>query len=45
MDPCVDIDDPLPEQVNKFLESFKKHLAQGNTQKPSSGTVQTERLE
>ena len=23
MDPCVGIDDPLPEQVNKFLEPFK----------------------
>ena len=45
MDPCVDIDDHLPEQANKFLKSFQKHLAQGNTQKPSSGTVQTERLE
>ena len=40
MDPCVDIDDHLPEQVNKFLEAFQKHLDQGNSQEPLTGTVQ-----
>ena len=45
MDPCVDIDDPLPEQVNKFLEAFQKHLDQGNSREPPTGTVQIERLD
>ena len=45
MDPCVDIDDPLPDQVNKFLEAFQRHLDQGNSQEPPTATVQIERLD
>ena len=45
MDPCADIDDPLPEQVNKFLEAFQKHLDQGNSQQRPTGTVQIERFD
>ena len=45
MDPCVNLDDPLPGRVNKFLESFQKHLNQRNIQEPSSQDVRVEQAE
>ena len=45
VDPCVDIGDPLPEQVNKLQEAFQKRLNQGNSQEAPTGTVQIERLD